>query len=156
MAKAPNIADILDRPSADAEPPKPIPPGTYIAQVQGLPREGTSPRTQTPFVEFTLMPIEVYRDKDGRSDIDEDALEEMGGLNNRTLRDTYYLTDDAEFRLRQFFDNCGIPDMNGKHKLTHRERIVQTPGCQVGISVKHSSNRDNTAIFANVSGTFKV
>ena len=151
-----NIADLLDQPSIDAERPKPFPQGSYIAQVKGLPREDVSTRKQTRYLEFTLVPVEVYRDKDGRTDVDEDALEEMGGLNDRSLRHTLYVTDLAMYRMREFFDHCGIPDMEGKRKLSHNERAVQSPGCHVGISVKHVPSQDGSGVFANIASTFKV
>lgn len=156
MAHTPNIADILDLPAIDSERPKPFPQGTYIAQLQGLPREDLSPRKQTRFLEFTLLPVDVYRDKHGRSDVDEVALEAMGGFGNRTLRDTYYLTEDAMYRVRDFLTNCGIPLVEGKRKLSHNERIAMSPGAQVGISVKHNTGADGSSIFANVASTFKV
>jgi len=140
-----SLSDILDRQSSDIERPKPLPAGSYICVVKGLPRFDKSSKKQTPFVEFTLQPLEAL------DDVDKEALEEMGGFNNKTIRATYYLTDDAAYRLKDFLDHCGI-DEDG----TLRQRIESTPGCQVVANLKHSPNMSGDGIRAELASTSAV
>jgi hypothetical protein len=148
MAK-PNLSSILDRPSEDAERPKPIPQGTYICTVQSW-EEGSSTKKQTPFIRFILKPI------DAGEDVNAEDLEEAGGLGERTIATTYYLTDNSEYRLREFLDHCGVDAKNGKTKLTHRERSEMALNTQVGAFIKHRASEDGEAVFAEVSRTHSV
>ena len=83
----PNFGAILDRPANEIQRPKPLPVGTYVCVVVGLPREDKSTKKGTEFVEFTMRPIEAS------TDIDEDDLKAMGGLENKTLRVTFWLVE---------------------------------------------------------------
>jgi hypothetical protein len=148
MAK-PNLSNILDRPSADAERPKPLPQGSYTCVVQSW-EDGTSTKKQTPFIRYILKPI------DPGQDVEASELEEVGGLGQRTLGVNFYLTDNSEYRLREFLDHCGVPDREGKTKLTHADRIPQAINCQVGAFIKHETSEDGTAIFAKVTRTYSV
>jgi hypothetical protein len=148
MAK-PNLSSILDRPSEDAERPKPLPQGSYTCVVQSW-EDGTSTKKQTPFIRFILKPI------DAGEDVNAEELEQAGGLGERTISTTYYLTNNSEYRLREFLDHCGIDSKNGKTKLTHRERIPQAENCQVGAFIKHRASEDGEAVFAEVSRTYSV
>ncbi len=136
-----NFSDILDLETSETERPKPLPQGTYTCVVQGLPRYDKSSKKQTPFVEFTLAPNGVL------DDVDAEALEDMGGFAGKTIRATYYLTDDALWRLKEFLAHCGIED--GKY----RDCIDQTPGCSVGAVLRHKASQDGTGVFAELART---
>ena len=99
------------------------------------------------YVEFTLKPLEA------RDDVDEEALEEMGGIGNRTLRATYYVTEDAKWRLAKFLEDCGIEIEDG---ISFREYINYVPNQQVLAHVKHVPSQDGTTVFANVADTAAV
>ena len=152
MAK-PNLSSILDRPSEDAERPKPFPQGSYVCVVQSW-EEGASTKKLTPFIRFILKPV------DPGEDVDADELEEVGGLGTRTIPTTYYLTDNSEYRLREFLDHCGVPTKEGKNKLSHRERAEMAVNHQVGAFIKHRYNtsEDGEVAFtvAEVSRTYSV
>ncbi|HOA52104.1 MAG TPA: hypothetical protein PKI05_07590, partial [Thermogutta sp.] len=92
MNNKPNFASILDESPTEIDRPKPIPTGTYLCRVQGSPVYDKSSKKGTPFVQFTLKPISA------EDDVDEEDLAEMGGLDNKTLRLTFYLTEDAVYR----------------------------------------------------------
>lgn len=149
--KTPVFESILDRPSEDAERPKPLPQGSYVCVVHGLPEYGKSSKKQTDFVRFTLIPLQAM------DDVDADALDEVGGLEGKSLSDTYYLTPNAEYRLRDFLDNCGIPSRDDdEEKLSHRARIEMATNQQVIAHVKHRASQDGSSVFAEVSGTAAV
>jgi len=128
----------------DVEAPKAMPVGSYLFVVKGLPRHDKSTKKGTEYYEFTLQPIQALED------VDEEALEEYGGLrdkdgNPRVMRTTFYLTEDAIYRLKEFTEACGV-DPTGK---TPAQTINELPNCQVIGHVKHSAGR-NDRIYANV------
>lgn len=149
-AAATKIEDILDRPSNAAERPKPMPAGTYLMVVQGLPRFDKSSKKQTPYVEFLLVP------QSAMDDVDAAELEEMGGLADKTVKATFYLTDGSEYRLTEFLDACGVgeEDEDGE-ALSHRARIEETPNCQVYCTMVHEPSADGQRMFAK-PGAFAI
>lgn len=143
----PNFGALLDKPGSEIERPKPLPQGSYVAMVQGLPRFDKSAKKQTEFVEFTLKLVEAGED------VDADELKEMGGLVDKTIKDTYYITEGSLWRLKDFLANCDL-DADGDESL--RELLEETPGKTIGIFIKHEASQDGTSVFARVGKTFKV
>jgi hypothetical protein len=164
MAKAPQeepkretFESILDTPSVDVSRPKPIPHGHYLAMVKGQPNFGTA-KTGTQFVEFSMQPLEADEDVDPE-DLQTSLTKGNGdviSLSDRSLRLTFYLTDDAIWRLRKFLTDLGIEEMEGKKKLTFRERIDMSPGRQCLVNVKHVPSPDGEGTFANIDKTAPV
>lgn len=142
----PNFADILDEAPETIDRPKPLPPGPYHCIVIGQPRQDVSKKQRTPFVEFTLRPIEALKG------VDEDALEEMGGLEKRTLRNTFYLTPDAIYRLDIFLDHLGLPPDG---KTTRAAKLAESVNRECIAYVSHSMSDDGIS-YANVTGTAAV
>ena len=87
MANNPNFSNILDKPATDVERPRPLPVGTYLTVIQGLPRYDKSSKKQTDFVEFTHQIVSAL------DDVDPDELAAAGGL---TLRDAVEATANTE------------------------------------------------------------
>lgn len=149
----PNFSDILDMQSSEIERPKPAPAGTYSCVVSGLPEHGLSAKKKTPFVMFLLKPTSA------RDDVDADELEEAltsadgstKKLGDLTFRATYYTTPDAMWRLKEFLDDCGIPDDG-----TIRQRIDQAPNKEVLATIRHEASSDGKAMFAQLAGTAAV
>ena len=98
MATQQSFESILDTPATEVERPKPLPAGTYSCIVRGLPEYGESSQKKTPFVRFTLA-VQAAGD-----DVDTDELQEIGGIADKTIRNTFYTTPDALFRLTDFLD----------------------------------------------------
>lgn len=143
---AETFTSILDRQSSEIERPKPLPVGTYNCIVKGLPRYDKSSKKQTDFVEFNL---EIQSAED---DVDEDAIAAMtGGVVGKSIKDTYYLTEEAAFRVKDFLDNAGVEDEG-----TLRSRIEQTPGKQIKIFIKHEPSQDGQSVFARIGKTMAV
>ena len=145
-ASRPNFASILDESPTEVSRPKPLPEGTYLCSV-GAPRYDKSSKKGTPFVEFILKPIAE------QDDVDVEALEEAGGLDGKSLRGTYYTTDDAIYRLDEFHEHCGI-DLS--EPASRRIRNDEVMNAQVLAYVKHrqaDQNDPNSAVFAEVRRT---
>jgi hypothetical protein len=143
--KTPDFSTILDQQATDIEPPKPLPAGSYVCIVQGLPRFDKSSRKQTDFVEFTLQPVSA------EDDVDADDLEDFGPLGEKTIRATFYITNEAVYRLRDFLVDLGL-EIEG-HSLN--ELINQSPGQSVIAHIVHRFSDDGKRVFAEVKSTTK-
>lgn len=144
------FASILDRTSSEIERPKPLPMGTYICSVKGLPKQDVSSKKKTEFCEFTLQVLGAHED------VDADALAEClkgKALSEKTIRATYYVTDDAAWRLQEFVDHCGVEDGPG---ISLRQRISAIAGSQVNVYIRHKPSDDGTMIYAEVGSTAPV
>ena len=153
---ATQFAPILDRPPTEFDRPLPLPAGTYSTVIQGQPRYDKSAKKQTEFVEFTHKFISAGED------VDEEeltkALTKADGttknLTDVTMRNTFYITENSVWRLREFLNNCGLDANNADASL--RELVEETPNQQVGVYVSHVPSQDGQSIFANITKTFAV
>lgn len=135
----PNFASILDEEPTEVSAPAPLPQGTYIAIVAGPGRYDKSTKKGTDFVEFNLRPTEA------EEDVDPDELEAAGGLDGKTIKATFWLTDEAKFMLDQFHEHCGLDLSEPASRRTRNDEIVNA---QVRVFVKHEPSQDGTRIFA--------
>lgn len=141
-----SFESILDTPSEEVKRPVPLPVGTYDTIIQGLYEEGESSKKKTPFVKFTHKIIAAG------DDVDTDELEEMGGIADKTIKNTYYTTPDSLFRLTDFLDILGIEG----GERTIRQRLGETPNCACKIVVEHRPSEDGASFFAEVKRVLKA
>lgn len=152
MAQA-NFGAILDKAPADVQPPETLPVGSYLCIVQGLPRYDKSTKKGTEFAEYTLI-IQQAMD-----DVDEDDLKafEAGPpptkIAGKPIKATYYLTDGAVYRLKDFLEHCGI-DVEAAESM--RQLMDEPNGCQVIAYMKHEASDDGKRTFARLAGTAPV
>jgi len=144
MNDTPNFASILDEAPTEINRPKPLPVGTYVCVVQGQPVYDKSNKKGTPFVEFTLRPIHA------EEDVDADDLAAMGGLENKTIKATFYLTEDAVFRLDEFHQHCGIDLDEPASRKVRNDSVVNA---QVRAVIKHEMSQDASQTFARLART---
>lgn len=145
----PNFQTLLDESPEEVVRPEPLPTGSYTAIVK-MPRYDKSTKKQTPFVEF---PLQVAA---AGADVDDEALADALGdakLSDKEQRVTFYLTDDAIYRLDEFHEHCGLDLSDGQTRKARNEACVNQ---EVGIVVKHTTSDDGQRIFANVARTFSV
>lgn len=152
---APQFSSILDRPSDSIERPKPLPVGTYLFSVKGQYKEDVSSQKKTPYVEWQVVPMQPGEDVDA-ADLEEaltnKATGEKKALSEKTLRATYYTTDDAIWRLKEFLTHLGIED----GPVSLRQRMSAAAGCQfLGSIVHDTGGRDGTP-FAKLGNTAPV
>lgn len=149
------FGSILDKQSSDVERPKPLPPGTYHCVVDGQPREDKSTKKGTEFVEFSLKPMEAL------DDVDDDDLKaaltsgdgSVKALADKRIRATFYLTEDALWRLKKFLTQ-DLQIEEGKKKI--RQMIGEAQNRQVLALVKHVPSDDGQSIFAQLASTAPV
>ena len=144
---APNFGALLDKPSTEIERPKPLPAGVYTCVVQGLPKMDKSSKKGTEYVEFT------YKVLAAGEDVDADDLKAMGGISDKTIRDTYYITENSLWRLKKMLLDCGIEEDD---ETSLRQMINDTPGKQLLVSIKHTASDDGQSVYANVGSTAAV
>lgn len=155
-ATAQSFGSILDRAPSEIEKPKPLPQGSYTTLLVGQPRIDKSTKKQTEYREFT------HKILSAGDDVDEDDLKAyLNGpegsvpkkLTDITMKSTYYITESAVWRLKEFLEHCGI-DMDAVESLN--EALDETPGKQVGIFIGHEASQDGTSVFARIGKTFVV
>ena len=144
-AQAQSFSSILDRAPSEIEKPKPLPQGSYITVLVGQPRFDKSAKKQTDFVEFQHKLLSA------QEDVDEDELKALGGIKDKVMKNTFYLTEGATWRLKEFLEHCGIEEGDSL-----RAMIEETPGAQVGIFLNHEASQDGTSVFARIGKTFVV
>lgn len=151
----PNFEGILNRTAGTVERPPTMPFGEYVFKVKGLPELGESAQKKTPQAEFTCIPVAAL---DG---VDEEALEAC--LNRKSGRKqlgdlvqklTFYLTEDATYRLKEFLINdlkvCSEAEAEDK---TLSELIDMAPNSQFIGTIKHTPTKDGKGVFANIGST---
>jgi hypothetical protein len=142
----PNFGSLLDTNADEIERPKPMPEGSYLWRVTGLPRFDKSSKKQTEFAEFTLTCIAAGED------VDAVELEALGGIKDKTQRATFYITEKSLYRLKEFLQHCGI-EVEGR---SLREAIEDAPNCEVGAYIRHEASDDGETIYANLGKTFSA
>lgn len=142
---APNFGALLNKKMSEVERPKPYPVGTYLCVVQGLPRFDKSTKKGTEFSEYQLKPLQAL------DDVDAGDLAEMGGL-ERVIKATYYHTEGAIWRLKEFLQAC----LGEDEDISLEEAIEKTPNCQVLVTIKHESSQDGETIYGVVDKVTRV
>lgn len=143
MLTTPNFASILEESPSEITFPPPLPIGTYLCTVGQF--ENTKPsKAGNAGIKFPLKPISAMED------VDAEALQELGGLEGKSLSTTFWITPDSIGFLDQFHANCGI-DLSDGTSRKYRNSEVQ--GMQVLALVSHRMNEENTRAFAEVKST---
>lgn len=141
----PNFASILSASPTEVLRPPPLPIGTYLCTV-GPYEIGQSANTKTDYIEFELRPISAMED------VDQTILEESGGLDSRTLKHRFYITEDAVFLLDQFHVDCGLDiAADGLDRAARNDEILNA---RVLAEVKHETARnDSGRIYPRINRT---
>lgn len=151
-----NFQDILSKTGTSA-PPKPLPPGNYLCVVDGQPEIKKIGKNQTDCVDFSCKPMQAMQD------VDQAALAEA--LNGRALSEKkitvrQFITEDAAWRLDQFFYHLGLIEKNAQGEFvldkSRGELIPATMGRQVVVTMGLRPSDDGTTMFPDVKGTARV
>jgi hypothetical protein len=143
------FSSILDRPSGEIKRPPPMPTGTYVWVTKGLPRLDKSSQKQTEFAEFTVAAIAAL------DDVDQEALQAIGGLAGKETTLTFYLTEKSAYRLTEFMiDDLGIDNDDGKGGTKGvRELLDMSPNNQFLGHVKHVPSKDGKGVYWEIDVT---
>lgn len=154
----PDFASILNRTTGTIERPPTMPIGEYIWKIKGLPRYDKSSVKSTPFAEFVCVPIKPL------DSVDTDALEEC--LNRKTgkklLSDmiqkiTFYLTEDATYRLKEFaINDLKVATEDEANEMTLSALIELMPNSEFIGTINHTPSKDGKSVYANLGSTAPV
>jgi hypothetical protein len=146
MKMSTSFAALLDKPADEIEAPKPIPTGFY--RVMNTKFEmGESAKKKTPYVQFEVSLISA------EAEVDEDELEAAGGTEGKTLRQTFYLTPDSMFRVKEFAQNILGVETKG---LSLGEVIQSSLQIPYIASVNHTPSPDGSRIYTEIGTMAKI
>ncbi len=148
-----SFESVLDMPANMIERPKPLPRGTYLTVLQGQPRIDKSQK-QTEFAEFTHKVLEAG------DDVDEDELQKYltaadgtkKTIQDASIKNTFYLTANSAFMLKDFCAKLGI-DVNEGNP---RQWLADTAGRQCVIHVKHRPWESGEGVSAQIDKIMKA
>jgi len=132
----PSLEDMMNMSSDQLPRPKALPIGWYMFIIRELPRHDKSTQKQTEFYEFTCYPIEAMKH------VDEDALAEAGGLEEKSIRLTFYKSEKAMYRFTEFAEALGFKNAT--------ELVNGCVGTQFIAHVTHSLSQDSKRHYANI------
>lgn len=121
------------------ERPKPLPAGTWNGTISAR-TFGESNKKKTPFVQFTISNLRPGED------IDPEDLNGVRELGKKTVTTTYYITPEAQFRIKDLIASCG-------HETSGRslaEGIEDLIGSEVMFLIKHRPSEDGQEIYTDV------
>lgn len=135
---ASNFNALLSKPMDEIKRPLPLPAGTYHGVI-GKHAFDESRQRKTAFVKYELTGISAGED------ISEEQMEGID-LSKRNLSATYYLTEDALYRLKAMLESVGVPT-EGR---SLGECIAEAVGARVLINVTQRNSEDGKDIFNDV------
>lgn len=114
----PDFSQLLSKPLDDVKRPKVLPPGTYFGMVKSY-ELGESSEKKTPYVRINFALSHAG------DDVDQAELTDIE-LGKRTPRTDFYLTPDADWRLKEFLESCHI-DTKGRTFQSTLPDCVNSP-----------------------------
>ena len=144
----PNFGSVLDIPASDIKAPVALPAGPYLCVVLGLPKQDVSSKKKTEYLEYTLQPLQVMEEEM------QPGVDELGGLTDKIIKATFYLSEKSVYRLKEFIEHCNVEIPDGIGGL--RQASQELAGSQVIAYLKHESSDDGKKIFAKFSGSAPV
>jgi hypothetical protein len=129
---------LLAKPMDDVKRPIPLPQGTFHGLI-GKHSFGESRNKKTPFVSYELT-LQSHSD-----DIEDDAMEGIE-LAKRTLSVTYYLTEDALYRAKEFLQSVGV----ATEGRALGECLPEAVNARVLVGITQRNSEDGTQIFNDV------
>lgn len=145
-----NFQDILNKPATEIEAPRPLPVGTYLCLVDGMPEHKKMGKNETDCFEFNLKFMQQGQD------VDQNALQEAlkgKALSDRSIKHRLFITEDAVWRMKKFLtDDLGIEA--GTRGLG--AMIPEAMGKQVMVSIGHRPSDDGQQLYMDIKQTAKV
>jgi len=143
-----NFSELLNKPMDEIETPKALPIGTYLCIVDGQPEVKQLGKAGNNAAIFSLKPIQAGADVD-----QTDLVNVLKGssLQDKKLRHTLWLTEDAAWRAKQF-----LVEHLGVTAKTMAEALAQSMGKQVNVNLGHRASDDGTQVYSDIKSTFKA
>jgi len=114
----PDFSQLLSKPLDEVKRPPALPAGTYYGTIKSY-ELGESSEKKTPYVRMHLTLSHAGED------VDQADLNGID-LNKKQLRADFYLTQDADWRLKEFLESCHI-DTKGRTFQSSLPDCVNAP-----------------------------
>ncbi len=139
-----DFAKLLSKPLDDVKKPPPWPAGTYLGHISKH-EFGDDNTNKTP---YARLYIKVTSAGPG---LEPSELEGIDLQKGREFRKDYYLTDEADWRLKEFLESCGV-STTGR---TFAETVPELLNAQVQIEIIQQNSRRNAEELVNFAGEVK-
>lgn len=142
-----SFADILNRSTEDVKRPKALPIGVYLTVVSGPFKPGKVGADQKEIVDFQLKILQAQQ-------VNADDIAAFGGMDEllgKDIRARFFLTEDALYRLTDFFETLGIPK-----GISFKEALASCPGKQVIVDLTQQPSQDGTQMYNQIKSYAKV
>lgn len=141
-----NFKTLLSTPAEEATRPVPPPIGSWEAVIKDFGYD-ESRKKKTPYVRFNWSLVAPGQD------IDPNKLDGVK-WQGKTLHQDFYITDDAIYRITQFFERLGV-NTSGK---TLQDLIQDSPGTPGLLTISHraSSDPDSDDVYPEIDGVAAI
>jgi hypothetical protein len=133
-----DFAKLLSKPLDDVKKPPAWPAGTYLGSVTKF-EFGDNNTNKTPYARFI---IKVTAPGPG---LEAHELEGIDFTKGREFRRDFYLTEEADWRLKALIESCGIPTTG----RTFAETVPEMVGAQVQVDVVQQNSQKNAEELVN-------
>ena len=135
-----DFSKLLSKSADDITKPKPVPVGTYSGVIKKYEYLESKNENKTAYVRFAVR-LQAPHD-----DVDPSDLEGVD-LTKKSLRKDFYLTEDAQYRVKEFAESCGVAT-SGRSLA---EIIPDIVNAQVLVGNTQQSSPDGSEIYNNVN-----
>lgn len=133
-----DFRQLLSKPLDDVKKPPALPAGSYRGAITKF-EYGQSKEKKTPYVRFFFL-LQAPG-----ADISPDQLDGID-LAKRSPRKDFYITPDAEWRLKEFLESCGVSTAG----RTFGSSIPDTLNLPVLIEMTQRNSPDGKEIYNDV------
>lgn len=151
---APVFSNILDQPAGEFKAPVPLPSGTYLGVINGLPRRDKSKTKGTDFIEYNVKILEPYKNDDGETDVDLDEVKEMGGVKDKEMKLTFYFTEKSGFMHDEFLKEVAKVEPDGEKSSW--DFAQELSGQQLLVFVKQEPRQDGKGMRSVIARTLPI
>jgi glutaredoxin-related protein len=154
----PDFSALLSKPTSEIKKPKPMPEGTYMGLVLKQEyREADTPKDKEnpkkPVCQYSVRLTEALDDVD-QADL-ADALQGEDITAKRPMDYDFWLTPDAQYRVVEFAQSCGVPTEGRTLGEIIPECVNQTVRVSV-VKVQSKKPGQEDTWFANISNMVGV
>lgn len=142
---ATNFRELLSQPTDQFKRPPALPEGHFNGQIKAY-EFGKSAKKQTAQIQF------IYTITSPTEDVPEEDMAGVDLANGREMRQTFYITPTALYRLSQHLDAL----LGEQEGVSFDERIPETRGLDVIIQVSQRLSDDGEDTYNDIKSVVKA
>lgn len=139
-----DLVKLLSKLLDDVKRPSAWPAGTYLGTISKF-EFGDNNKNNTPYARFT---VKVTAAGPG---LEPSELEGIDLTKGREFRKDFYLTEDADWRLKEFIESVGVPTAG----RTFAETVPECANAQVQLEIIQQNSTKNAEELVNFAGEMK-